>query len=200
MRYLLVALVGTLALGCGDSSSEDDDEESVDTLNCAWLEGNNCWKTTLSGATSCLPAAADTGVLAADGRTCTYASGHVVTFDEPLVLPIPFDQDILFRFTLTAGGQACMRYFETETSMTLTVGNQTYEQQTTGGIDMRVTCPDGSTYSNDNALSLLECRGDLLSSLAIIPGTSWSSGDTNVSFGLIGHSDEQGLQVFSCQQ
>ena len=196
MRWLLVALVGSLALGCGDS----DDEEGVDSLDCAWLEGDNCWKTTLSGATSCLPAAGDTGVLAADGRTCTYASGHVVTFDEPLVLPLPIDGDVQFRFTVTAGGQACMRFVETENAMTLTVGDQIFEEQTTGGTNMRITCPDGSSYSNDNALDLLECRGDFFSSLAIMPGTSWGSGNTSVSFGLLGYSDEQALPIFSCQQ
>ena len=195
MRWLMVALVGGLALGCGDS---DDDEESVDSLDCAWLEGNNCWKTTLAGATACLPAEADTGVLAADGSTCTYASGHMVTFDEPLILPLPDEYN--FRFTLTANGQQCLRLVETERSMTVTVGGDQTFEQTSNGLSLTFTCPDGSSVSNSDAFSLLECRGDFLSSIAIMPGYSWASGDTSLSFGLIGYSEERSLSIFSCSQ
>lgn len=198
MRWLFVALAGSLALGCGDSDGGEDGG-GIDTLDCAWLEGDNCWKTTLVGATSCLPAEADSGVLSADGRTCTYASGHVVTFDEPLVLPLSIDEDILFRFTLTAAGQTCLRFVETETSMTVTFGDQVFESSS-NGVDLRFRCPDGSSYSNDNALDLLECRDDFLSSLAIMPGYAWSSSDLSVSFGFIGYSDERSLSVFSCRQ
>jgi hypothetical protein len=195
MRFLLVALLGGLALGCGDS---DDDEETVDSLDCAWLEGNNCWKTTLAGATACVPAVGDTGVLTADGSTCTYASGHVVTFDEPLILPVPND-GYYFRFTLTQNGQECLRFVETERSMTVTVGGESVEQ-TTNGLRVGVTCPDGSSVSNGDAFSLLECREDLLEALALVPGYSWASSDTSLSFGLIGYTNEQGLPVFSCSQ
>jgi hypothetical protein len=194
MRWPLIALAGMLSLGC----SSDSDEGGVDTLDCAWLEGDNCWKTTLAGATTCLPAEDDYGTLAADGSTCTYATGHIVTFDEPLVLPLP-DEDVIFRFTLTAGGQTCVRYSETDSSMTVTVGDQVFEESS-NGVDMRVTCPDGSSYSNDNALDLLECRGDFLSSLAIMPGYSLGSSDASVSFGFIGYSEEQSLAVFSCRR
>ena len=41
---------------------------------------------------------------------------------------------------------------------------------------------------------------DFLSSLAIMPGYTWSSSDFSVSFVLIGYSDEQSLSVFDCRQ
>jgi hypothetical protein len=197
MRWTLIALVGGLALGCGDS--ESDDEESVDTLTCAWLEGNNCWKTMLSGAVTCLPAEGDTGVLAADGSSCMYASGHIVTFEEPLVLPVP-DENYYFRFNVTANGQQCLRYVETERTMTVTVGGDQTFEQTSNGLGLRFTCPDGSSVSNDNAFDLLECREDLLAAIALMPGYSYGSGNTSIGFGLLGYSEEQALSIFSCSR
>jgi len=46
MRVHVVLLAaGAMSLGCGSSS-----EQIGGTLDCAWLEGDNCWKSTAEAA------------------------------------------------------------------------------------------------------------------------------------------------------
>ncbi len=72
-KTLLSLFAAATIAGCGSSS-----KGSGGTLDCAWLAGDNCWKTTASAALSCLPPADATGTLSADNATCTYATGQVV--------------------------------------------------------------------------------------------------------------------------
>ena len=153
---------------------------------------------TASAATSCLPSSSDTGVLSADGKTCTYASGNVVTFTPALTLPLGDSPS--WNFSVTASdGTACLSYQETANGpFTLTVHGQTVKEAQSGQLGLGLTCPDGTTYSNSNALSLLSCGdGGFLGAL---PGSAWSNSDSAVSFGLLStsttSSDE--LQIFDC--
>ena len=97
---LRFAMMVTVSLGIACSSSNGGDGSPAASLDCAWLAGNNCWKSTISDAQSCLPPKDETGILSADMKSCTYASGAVVTFDQALVLPVP--DEPMWNFTVTS--------------------------------------------------------------------------------------------------
>jgi hypothetical protein len=180
--------------GCGGSSSG-----SNASLNCAYLASDNCWKTTAAASSSCLPPSSETGVLSADGSTCTYASGDVVTFTPPLVLPLSSTPN--WNFTVkTSSGASCLTYQDDGNgAITLTVDGQTVKETTPGGLAIALTCPDGKTYSNPNAFNLLSCPDAGL--LDGLPGVGWSSSDTSVSLSLIATSttSSEGQAVFDCR-
>jgi hypothetical protein len=179
--------------GCGGSSSGSN------TLDCAYLASENCWKTTAAAASSCLPPSSETGVLSADRSTCTYASGDVVTFTPPLVLPLPSTPS--WNFTVkTSSGASCLAYQDNGNgAISLTADGQTVKEATPGGLAIALTCPDGKTYSNQNAFTILSCPDAGL--LGGLPGVGWSSSDTSVSLSLIGTSTSYSLgeAVFNCQ-
>jgi hypothetical protein len=180
-----LVLLLVLAVGCSEE----------DTLTCEWLQGDNCWKSTGALAMSCLPPMNESGVLAADNRTCTYATGSVVTFDKALVLPLPDGQEEdYFKFTVATGGQTCLRYQSQGSGFDLTVQGQTFKERATGGLGISVTCPDGKSYKNSNAFDLLSCEGGIFGGL---PGNTWSSSSLGLSFGLIGTTES--IQVFDCR-
>ena len=197
MRSSMGVLVVSVAwaLGCGGSSNGK-------SLDCAYLASDNCWKTTAASATSCLPAESEVGTLSADGKTCTYASGTVVTFTPALVLPLPTNGNHAWNFTVTAaGGAMCLAYKDDGNSaITLTVQGQTVKESAAGGLGVALTCPDGTSYSNSNAFSLFDCPDAGL--LGGLPGTGWSSTDTSVSLSFLAatSSSDTGLPVFNCQK
>jgi hypothetical protein len=187
----LCALFGT---GCG-SSDEDDEGTTLEgePLDCAWLASNNCWKTTVAAATACVPPADETGVLSADGASCTYASGASVAFHNPLVLPIDFENPPLWDFTQSQGGQACVTFNEEdESSQLLTVQGMTFEERGVG-FGLQVTCPDGKKYAAENAFDLLDCDNFFEDA----PGYSDSSSDFSVTFSLL-NGTGNGLAIFDC--
>ena len=198
--FATVGLVlGTIVIGgggCGSGSSSGANA----SLDCAYLASDNCWKTTAAAASSCLPPSTETGVLSADGSTCTYASGDVVTFTPPLVLPLP--SAVTWNFTVeTSGGASCLAYHDDGNgAVTLTVDGQTVKETTPGGLAIALTCPDGKTYSNPNAFTILSCPDAGL--LGGLPGAGWSYSDTSVSVSLLAASttSSEGEAVFNCQR
>jgi len=165
-------------------------------LDCTWLEGSaNCWKSTFAPATSCLPPTTESGTLSADNKTCTYASGVVVTFATPVVLPIP--NLATWDFTITgAGGQPCLQFKTDQTGLSLTVGGQTFKEQFLIGNGLAFTCPDGFLVQAPDAYPLLTCPGGQFE----LPSASWSSTDTSLSFGVQGTTtpSTESTQLFSC--
>jgi hypothetical protein len=196
---LLSLTLGFLCLGagCGGGSSA---AQVGGTLTCDYLaSADNCWKTTASAATSCLPDPSETGTLSADGKTCTYASGEVVTFTPPLVLPLPTNGTMTWNFTVTtASGATCLALQDSGTGgITLTVQGQTVKETNPGGLSVSLSCPGGTTYTNSNGLSLLNC-GD--GGYVALPGDAWSNTGTAVSFSLVSTgSSTFGQPVFDCQ-
>lgn len=186
-------LLGSLLAGAGCGGA-------APTLTCSYLEGDNCWKTTAAAAPSCLPASTELGTLSADGKTCTYASGDVVTFTPALALPLPTSSaNIPWNFTVTTGsGAVCLSYVQdANNDMTLTVGDQTVKESTYGS-GFAISCPDGTSFSNSNGLALLTCPDANL--LTSFPGNTWSSTSTSVSFGLLGTAASYGSEpVFNCE-
>jgi hypothetical protein len=192
----LAGFVG-LGAGCGGGGSA----QGGGSLDCAYLaSADNCWKTTASAATSCLPDPSETGTLSADGKTCTYASGEVVTFTPPLVLPLPTNGSANWNFTVTtASGATCLAFQDSSSGgLTLTVQGQTVKETNPGGLSVGLTCPDGTSHTNSNGLSLLNCGAD--GGYISLPGDSLSSTDTAVFFSLLSTgSSSFGEPVFNCQ-
>lgn len=196
MRDLLLLLAISLSAACGPSS---DGGGGAAALDCAWLAGENCWKTTASAAGSCLPPSSEKGQLSADNKTCVYASGAVVTFDSPVTLPV--GDKPTFRFTVTSGGEPCLRYQKNDAGgFELTVQGKTVSERVLPGATagLELSCPDGSAYSNTAALDLLGCDG----SFGGLPGTTWSSTSTSVTFGLmnVATGAKMSMPVFDCQK
>jgi hypothetical protein len=192
--------LGTIVIGsagCGGGSSGG----ASASLDCAYLASDNCWKTTATAASSCLPPESEIGMLSADGSSCTYPSGDVVTFTPPLVLPLPSTPTPAWNFTVkTSSGASCLGYQDDGNgALTLTVQGQTVKETTPGGLAIALSCPDGKTYSNPNAFTILSCPDASL--LDGLPGAGWSSSDTSVSLSLTATSTTSSLgeMVFNCQ-
>jgi hypothetical protein len=138
-----------------------------------------------------LPAASDKGVLSADGLSCTYASGQVVTFASPVVLPLQMNPT--WNFTITNQGRACLGVNGSpQSTFVVTTSGGTFTWATVG-FGAQVTCPNGQGFSNTNVLALFGCEGGI----AAFPGTEWSSTDTSVSFNLLSTTNGP-TQVFDC--
>jgi hypothetical protein len=195
MKHALV--VGVVAVGCYGGCGGGGGGGG-DTLTCAYLAGDSCWKTTAAKATSCLPAAGTTGVLSADNASCTYATGQVVTFTPALTLPLPQGSSD-WNFTVTTNGAPCLRYTESASGFELTAGGALVSEATGGGGGLELTCPDGTTYANANPLSLLSCPG---ASLGDLPGNTSSSTATSINFGLLNASatSTDVINVFACSR
>jgi hypothetical protein len=184
-----------VGINCGSSGGPSG------TLDCAFLAGDNCWKTTASAAQSCLPSPSETGTFSADRSTCTYATGAVVTFTPPLTLPVP-NTGALWNFSVANGASPCLAYKEDAgKAMTLTVMGQTFTESP-AGTGLNVKCPDGTSFSNSNALSLFSCPG---SNFGGLPGIAWAGTSTSLSVGLIntggdvdGGAFGLSLPVFDC--
>lgn len=193
MRKLSIGvLAATLGVACSSGGGAGSG------LTCDWLAADNCWKQTATAATTCLPPESETGTLSADGRTCTYASGAVITFASPLALPLP--DDPTWNFTIANGATTCLHYEDTMAGLKLVVGDQTVTSRPSGGFGLSITCPDGMSYGNSNALQLLSCDADAGATLGGLPGGTWSWTDTRVTFGLISTSSTSSseLQLFDC--
>jgi hypothetical protein len=195
-----------LAAGCGSQPGVKSLSDGGGILDCAWASGDNCWKQTIAAAAGCLPpsvpsdvppSAAQLGVLSADGRTCSYASGQTVTFASPILVG---GNDIVGDFTVTTAGAPCLGHEQGSSGITVTTsaGAVTLSEDP-AETTFSVTCPDGTTYSGAVA-SLSSCQ-DALPGRSIGSG-GFSGGDASasgtLSVELNGTTDPSGTSVFYC--
>jgi hypothetical protein len=75
-------------------------------------------------------------------------------------------------------------------------------ERPSGGFGLSISCPDGTSYGNANALQLLSCDADGGSFFGGLPGGAWSWTETTVNFGLISTSSTSSneLQLFDCSK
>jgi len=102
----------------------------------------------------------------------------------------------------TASGASCLSYADDASGgITLTVQGQTVRETAQGSTGLKLTCPDGASYSSANALSLLGCPdANLFDSL---PGTGYGFDNSSVSLSLTATSNASSsmdIAVFSCQK
>jgi len=193
--FLGLGLCALFSAGC--SSGDDDDTTPIEgaPLDCAWLASDNCWKTTVAAAASCLPPVEEHGTFSADGGSCTYASGTTVTFDTEVKLPLPDDASETWDFSLGQGANECLHYSsDASGANTLTVQGMTYSEDVIG-VGLQVLCPDGTKYAAQNAFELLNCPNFFKNA----PGFSDSSSDLAVNFALLTGTGST-LGVFDCQK
>jgi hypothetical protein len=192
-RLLLLGMLAYSMLGC---SGDDSDEESTipgAPLDCAWLASNNCWKTLVASAASCVPPASEQGTLSADGSACTYGSGYDILFDEPVELPL--EDFPTWNFVQRKNGAACVTYDDkVESSIYLDVQGMAFKEVAIG-IGMQVTCPDGSQFAAQNAFELFECENFW----GTAPGSAHSASSAAVNFALLTGMGSS-LCVFDCSR
>jgi hypothetical protein len=201
MRIAVVVVAGCLAsLSCGGGGGTGrgggaggggTGGTAAKGLDCAWLASDNCWRTMMVAAQACAAPANESGTLNAEQSTCTYESGPVVTFATPVTDPLP--DPWLWQFMVARSGQTCLRYTEmADQAFDLQVGSQTFKQRIPNAAGLSFTCPDGTTYATDDALSLLKCPNGLTS----IPGTTNAATSTDVNFSFLGGASV--VHVFDC--
>lgn len=179
MRIAAVALLVT-ACGAGTRS-----------LDCAFLQQQNCWKTTLAAAATCLPDAGEVGAFAAGRTSCAYRSGAQIVFTDPVPAPPPSNQR--WSFTMLAAGAGCIKveqpadgnYRVTTQGGTVVLGPS--------GKDALVICADGSKYQGDSS-SLSACPGGA----DAVPGAAATSSGSEVSLTFLGAGGGP-LRVFNCR-
>jgi len=195
-RHLPAAAVASIAVGafaCG-SGGGDSSGSSANALTCSWFDGPNCFKIAIDAAMSCLPSASVVGTLSADGKTCTYSDGHLVTFDPPLTVPLSDSQ--LSNFTITDNGAACLSWNQPSTgNFTVRTSAGTFNQTTMGAV-VSMVCPDGTTWSTSGVegdVALSQCDGGPNENPGAGPLTSSDSVEV-----LLGGTGASELTLFSC--
>lgn len=165
---ILLAGFAGVVLGCaGDAGGGG----SGAALDCAYLAGpDNCWKAQLAVVKACTVPRNASGRLSADRRVCTYDDGHVITFDEPLAVPV--DSDHEHHLTVNNGGADCVRFDGANAKgVSIRTSAGTVKLGPTGsGTSAVLTCPDGSTHATSDVLSLARCGPGGSVNLELFPG------------------------------
>jgi hypothetical protein len=194
MTRTYAVVLGLLWLGASCGGGAD----ASAPLDCEWLASDNCWKTTVAAAAGCLPSPSESGVLSADNKTCTYASGAKVTFTPALILPVTSSQ-MSWNFTISRDGVDCLHYEATPTTQKVAVGDDTVTYEAMRALGISVTCPDGDSYSSANAVPLVQCGADMGALFGGLPGWSQTSSGFSVSFALLGTS-ERSTTLVNCSK
>lgn len=171
-RGLLVALIGFAFLSVGakgqSCSAEIDPGDGSaaswptgpiptaaakpEPMTCAWLSGDNCWKRLVAKANACAKDASTSGTFASDRKSCSYPAHGRWEFEGDVATPGPDEVHvpIMNWRVLDAEGAPCM------TGKILGIGRTMLDVQgevalfeNTSLTTYQVTCPDGSTFTND---------------------------------------------------
>jgi hypothetical protein len=153
-RHLLAAVL-LVVVACGG-------EGTSGSLDCAWIESDNCWKRFVNDLRSCVPEESAVGRFNADGAVCVYdGDGAEVRFDDAVPRSLPEDHD--WRFTLMRGEAECLRFQESKDGagvahMEASSGGSTIRVDGTAS-SFTVTCPDGSSVSARDPIALIQRCG-----------------------------------------
>jgi hypothetical protein len=191
----LFALLAALLPACSGSSSDAPPDDT-----CGFIaDPNNCYRTLLAAVSDCLSDdTADGGIasgtLAADGTSCTYATGRTVTFGGDArqydASKTPLD------VTVAVGGKTCVHYAsQPKSSLTITQPDGRVLSVAVAGLGETITCPDGSQHGID-AQKLFGGCGDAGAIFSGgLPGTITGGGGSSVSGSLVGLTK----QAYSCK-
>jgi hypothetical protein len=169
---------------------------SVGIFDCALVAGDNCWKTTIAAGAGCLPPGTAKGALSADDKTCTYATGTVVTFASPLFVGATPN---LSSFAIATGGSPCLRIdvLTNGSTSTTSAGAVSLSVDKSAGM-LTLTCPSGAAFTGAVA-ALSGCQNELpgfdVSSGGVTSGDASSQG---VTVTLKGTGNPASLKAFDC--
>ena len=137
-------LISLSACGSGEKSGPVD---------CAWLQGQNCWKSVVAAVVACRPPAGAQGAFSADRKSCAYASGPIASFPAPVANPPepPYNFSIGTCVTVANPDSTTV-----QVSSSAGVARIRYLAQS-----REVTCPDGSVHTADLGPQspLIGCNG-----------------------------------------
>ena len=176
-----MAALALVIAGCSKSPA---------ALDCAWLSGMNCWKTTLQPAAACAPPKNTSGMFDLRRKLCAYGEHALVSFTD--AVPVSAAQTQRWNFIMLSAGAGCVKLEQPDdhtTRVTTSAGTVTVSA---AGTDEVITCPDGTKFAA-NALSLLASCGE-----SNLPGT-FASGSGTVSFSLLGGASGD-VHLFNCRQ
>lgn len=183
MRSYACALV--LIASCGADNGDDTTNNDV-KLDCAWLEGDNCWKQGVQQARDCVDPSI-VGTLSLDRLSCTFGGGTIVTFDD--AVPSDNASAYVLNFTLAISNDDCVRFQAADVRL----------ETDQGAV---VAASDGSSYN-------VSCPGDpvltgdlqLLSDCAVghLPGFSWNADPGFFEVFLAGGTSGAADLLFECQ-
>jgi hypothetical protein len=203
MASRVVAIAASLSLSaCGSQSAGiSSSPDAGGVLDCAWVNGGNCWKTAIATAASCLPPSSQQGTLSADGQTCTYDSGTVVAFASPVVVGsiVTRSTVALPSFTVSSGNTPCLGFQLGATGATITTpgGAVTFGVQQSQSVETLI-CPNGATYSGPTA-GIESCASS--PGLGLAGAAAADDGgldEPTLTISLTGTDDPNGTTVFDC--
>lgn len=178
-------------------------DEAAPDDTCGFIaDPNNCYRKLVAAVDECLTDAnADggagafaSGVLAADGMSCTYASGRMVTFVGDARKYQASDSAI--DVTVTLGGKTCVHYVSTpQNSLTVTQPDGGILRVAVSGAGETITCPDGSRHGIDVQKLFGGCGDAGAVFGGGLPGNATGGSGTSVSGSLVGMKH----QAYSCK-
>lgn len=197
------AWLAVFLCACSSSSADDDGGGGggSSTLDCAWIQSQNCWKQALDEVAQCIPqpdanGIITTGTLDAAHLTCSYDSGALVHFDEPL-MPSQLSP---IGITAESAGAQCYRFDRAQADLSLDVGSGPLTVKgyfSASSIGMEISCPDGSSYRTDTYLETLNaCEPDPSDWVGTVIE---QMGPSHVGLDLAGGNSSGGqIKLFSC--
>jgi hypothetical protein len=168
-RLVLLAGLATLLVGAkdkscsaevdpGDGSAAGWETGPVPTvatkaspMSCEWLASDNCWKRHMAKAIAC-STNVEVGTFAADRHTCSFGEGARWEFEGDVATPGPKETHFPIQNwrTLDAAGKPCLTAKNVGIGRTLIdVQGEALLYESTGLLSYRVTCGDGTTFTND---------------------------------------------------
>lgn len=125
------------------NTEKEDTAVELPPADCAWSEGDNCWKETLEPLVGVLPELNVAGVFDATATTCTYPDGLTITLGAPHEFPLPDGH--LWDILITKDGTTLLEMEETEDGDSYTTSAGTFRSET-AGIGGEYVCPSGDRY------------------------------------------------------
>jgi hypothetical protein len=166
---------------------------------CAQLEplqsSPSCWEDAVVAAAGCLPSAAQTGTLSADGTTCAYASGATVTFASRVT-----DGNAPPDFSIANGGEPCVhvQWFSGGIVLTTAAGMTTFVE---ADGEASLTCADGGLVSGPMDV-IAECPA-MLPAVSITVVSDSDAGGVDAGFAVAAVVSGGGLEapaeLFDCR-
>lgn len=170
--YVAAAALGLVSVGAkgGGCSAELADDGSSDAwptapapmpgtpkpMTCAFLQQDNCWKRLVTKAATCAGDVKADGRFSEDRRSCAAPSAARLELGGAVNTPAPGNTSVIgtdWRILDAQGGTCATGKIHGIGRTLIDVGGEVATFESVSLLEYRVTCPDGSTYTNEGAPS-----------------------------------------------